>query len=117
MICIRNLIPEREDLDEQLQKAIIPRTQDISFKENFGLLITSLRMLGCRMVYSLDRKLASFEKMLAIKRQFYPYIREFPQYLADLMARGGLYAYRMRKLSPLLGVGEHRLDLLFTYRK
>lgn len=125
-------IPERDQLNESLKKAISPlRTKDIftSIRKESEIYFTYFKPYQDGPAYRIEMKkaLATDKKRLEIclsslKRQIvFPEIREpFPQFLVDLMAKsvsGGMFAIQEAiKLSEDLKIDKGKFNLLFNYR-
>jgi hypothetical protein len=125
-------IPERDQLNESLKKAINPlRTKDIftSKHKESEIYFTYFKPYQDGPAYRIEMKKAlatdkkKFEICLSsLKRQIvFPEIREpFPQFLVDLMAKsvsGGMFAIQEAiKLSEDLKLDKGKFNLLFSYR-
>lgn len=119
-------IPEKDELNQELKKAIAPiitknKTSDLyftyykPFKDGPAYRIELKKSLA-ENVSRLERYLLSIKKQIV-----FPEIREpFPQYLVDLMAKGissGMFAIQEAiKLSPDLKIDKGKFNLLFNYR-
>lgn len=125
-------IPERDDLNLALAKAINPlRTTDIFTKQKkeSDLYFSYYKPFNEGPAYRLEIKkslakdTSRFEKVLSsIKRQIiYPEIIEpYPQYLVDLMVKSistGMFAIKEAiRISPDLKLENSKFNLLFGYR-
>lgn len=120
-------IPEKEDLNQELSKAIAPITTKDGKQSD--LYYTYYKPFKDGPAYRIELKkslaidIPRFEKyLLSLKKQIvFPEIREpFPQYLADLMAKsisGGMFAIKEAiRLSPNLRIDKGKFNLLFNYR-
>ncbi len=119
-------IPEKDDLNNALEKAVYPLITKNKMSE---LHFTYFKPYADGPAYRIELKKAlaenkdDFEKtLLSLKKQVvFPEIREpYPQYLVDLMAKSvasGLYAIQEGiKLSPNLELDKGRFNLIFGYR-
>lgn len=120
-------IPERDELNEALEKAIKPLTTKDD--KDSDLYFTYYKPFQDGPAYRIELKksLALDEErlenyLLSIKKQIvFPEIREpYPQYVVDLMAKGistGMFAIEEAiKLSPELKIDKGKFNLLFSYR-
>jgi len=119
-------IPERDELNVELEEAIKPL---ITKNKESELYFTYYKPYQDGPAYRIELKksLAQDEErlekyLLSIKRQIvFPEIREpYPQYVVDLMAKGistGMFAIEEAiKLSPELKIDKGKFNLLFSYR-
>ncbi len=125
-------IPEKNDLNEALKKAINPlRTKDVFTlkKKESEIYFTYFKPYQDGPAYRIEMKkaLALDQKrletcLLSLKKQIvFPEIREpYPQFLVDLMAKsisGGMFAIQEAiKLSEDLKIDKGKFNLLFNYR-
>jgi len=119
-------IPEKDDLNRELKKAIEPITTK---GKSSDLYFTYYKPFQDGPAYRIEIKKSlaqdtpRFERyLLSLKKQIvFPEIREpFPQYLVDLMAKsisGGMFAIKEAiYLSPDLKIDKGKFNLLFNYR-
>lgn len=119
-------IPEKDELNRELKKAIEPittkgKTSDLYF--TYYKPFQDGPAYRIELKKSLAQDIARLEKyLLSLKKQIvFPEIREpFPQYLVDLMAKsisGGMFAIQEAiRLSPDLKIDKGKFNLLFNYR-
>lgn len=119
-------IPERDQLNKALERAIAPLTTK---GKKSDLYYTYYKPYEDGPAYRIELKqeIAQDKKrlerlLLSLRRQIvFPEIREpYPQYVVDLMAKSvasGLYAIEEGiKLSPDLRIEQGRFNLIFNYR-
>lgn len=120
-------IPEKDELDEALDKAISPLSTKGNKKSELYFTYYKPYQDGPAYRVEIKKTLAEDTKRLerylfSIKKQIvFPEIREpFPQFLADLMAKSvaqGMFAMEESiKLSPNLKIEKGRFNLVFNYR-
>lgn len=123
-------IPEKDELKEELERAIRPlATKEKGKRKDSALYFTYYKPYQDGPAYRIELKKTLAEDinrleryLLSIKRQIvFPEIREpFPQFLADLMAKSvaqGMFAMEESiKLSPNLKIEKGRFNLVFNYR-
>src|SRR5574340_1464358 len=123
-------IPEKEELNKALEKAINPLATKAEGKaKKSDLYFTYYKPYQDGPAYRIELKKSLAEDtnrleryLSSIKRQIvFPEIMEpFPQYLADLMAKSvaqGMFAMEESiKLSPNLKIEKGRFNLVFNYR-
>ena len=125
IICNLN-IPEKDDLNKELKKAIDPI---ITKNKTSELYFTYYKPFQDGPAYRIELKKSLAQDiqklecyLLSLKKQIvFPEIREpFPQYLVDLMAKsisGGMFAIQEAiRLSPDLKIDKGKFNLLFNYR-
>lgn len=123
-------IPEKDELNTELEKAIEPiKTKTKNGNKLSSLYYTYYKPFQDGPAYKIELKKSLAENqqkleryLLSLKKQIvFPDIREpFPQYLVDLMAKsisGGIFAIKEAiRLSPELKIDKGKFNLLLNYR-
>jgi hypothetical protein len=119
-------IPEKDDLNKELKKAIDPLITKNKISELYFTYYKPFQdgpAYRIELKKSLAQDVQKLERyLLSLKKQIvFPEIREpFPQYLVDLMAKsisGGMFAIQEAiRLSPDLKIDKGKFNLLFNYR-